>query len=332
MDAAVGAYSGEIAALATAFCWTLSAVFFTEAGKRIGSMSMNLLRLVAAFGMYVAYGALVRGLPLPTDAPPERWKWLLASGAVGFVFGDLCLFRAYLIIGPRLSLLTMTLWPPIAALSSWAILGDRMDAGEWLGMLVTMAGVALVVSERRGEPGLERPAGYAWGLVLALLGAVGQAVGLVLSKPGAQGYDSFAAAQIRVIAGMAGFALLFVFTRWWPKFFASLKDGPGVLHSTLGALAGPFIGVSLMLYAGTHAHTMGVAATLMATTPIIIIPFSVYLYKERFTVRAVLGAVVAVAGVGLLVGRQAPKRPVAPAAAITAPAEHSAKPDSAAGK
>lgn len=300
----VHTYSGELAALATACCWTLSAVFFTEAGKRIGSMSMNLLRLLAAFGMYVVYGAVMRGLPFPTDAEPERWKWLLASGLIGFVFGDLCLFRAYLIIGPRMSLLTMTLWPPIAALASWALNGDRMAGGEWLGMAVTLAGVALVVSEKSGSPGAARPADYSWGLLLAVLGAVGQAVGLVLGKPGTVGYDSFAAAQIRVLAGMAGFALLFCFTGWWPKFFASLKDRPGVTHSCLGAFTGPFVGVSLMLYSAAHARKMGVAATLMAITPILIIPISVFLYKERCSLRSVLGAVIAVAGVSVLVLQQ----------------------------
>ncbi|MBE7466115.1 MAG: DMT family transporter [Planctomycetes bacterium] len=292
-------YPGETAALATAACWTVSALFFAAAGKRIGSLALNQIRLFMAFALLCLYGALVRGHALPGDATPEAWGWLALSGFIGFTLGDLCLFRAYLLVGPRVSMLVMSLWPPMAALFGWALLGERLRPTDWLGMALTLAGVAWVVLERQPaaqeQPAAERPKGIA----LAFGGAVGQALGLVIGKFGMGAYDPFAATQIRVVAGIAGFAVLFACIGWWPRVWNALSDRRGMLYSFGGAFAGPFLGVGLSLLAVQHTAT-GVAATIMALVPVLIIPFAVWLHKDKVTLRAVLGAVLAVGGVALL--------------------------------
>ncbi|HSN54102.1 MAG TPA: EamA family transporter, partial [Candidatus Sulfomarinibacteraceae bacterium] len=61
----------------------------------------------------------------------------------------------------------------------------------------------------------------------------------------------------------------------------------------------PFLGVSLSLLAVKYTEA-GVAATLMALTPVLIIPVSVLVFREQVARPAVLGAVVAVAGSALL--------------------------------
>ena len=80
---------GELAALGTAVCWAGSALSFDAAGRRIGSLSVNLLRLPIALTALAAVGYVTRGLPLPTDATAEAWLWLSVSGLIGFAFGDL---------------------------------------------------------------------------------------------------------------------------------------------------------------------------------------------------------------------------------------------------
>ncbi len=293
--------------MGTAVCWTASSLAFAAAGRRIGSLSLNLIRLVLAFLFVTAYCAAARGLPLPTDASPRAWAWLSLSGAIGFVFGDLCLFRALMLLGARVTMLIMALVPPIAATLGWLWLGERLGRADLGGMALTLAGVAWVVLERRpageGAPRAGGPEEAAeprtWGLALALLGAVGQAVGLVISKVGMGAYDPFAATQIRILAGIAGFSLIFSAVRWWPRFLEGVRDRAGMRLAALGALAGPFLGVSLSLIAIQRTHT-GVAATIMATPPVLLIPAVILLHREAVSLRAVLGSLVAVGGVAVL--------------------------------
>ena len=138
----MGSYWGEIAALGTAACWTVTSMAFESAGKRIGSMAVNLIRLVMALGFLTVWGAIVRGQALPLDASGHNWLWLSISGLVGFAIGDLCLFRAFVLVGARISMLIMSLVPPITALTGWLLMGEVLSALDWVGMTITIAGVA----------------------------------------------------------------------------------------------------------------------------------------------------------------------------------------------
>jgi drug/metabolite transporter (DMT)-like permease len=289
---------GELAALGAAICWTASSLAFTAAGRRIGALSLNLIRLVMAFGLLTALCWIRRGLPLPTDAAPSAWGWLLISGVMGFVFGDLCLFKALILVGPRISMLVMALAPPIAAVLAWLWLGETLEAMALAGMALTLVGIVWVVLERKdGEAGRRRadPAGVA----LAFCGAVGQAVGLVLSKLGMKDYDPFAATQIRVIAGMVGFMLIVFAVKWWGRVLLGLRDRDGMRMAAAGSILGPVLGVGFSLVAIQRTQT-GVAATLMSIPPVLIIPAVILIHREAVSPRAILGAMVAVVGVAVL--------------------------------
>ncbi|MBI5489109.1 MAG: DMT family transporter [Deltaproteobacteria bacterium] len=292
-------HAGELAALGTACCWTLTAMIFESAGRRVGSLPVNLLRLVIGLAFLAAFGAVVRGTPVPTDAPPRAWLWLSLSGLVGLTLGDLCFFRALVVLGARLSILLMALVPPLTALIGWAVLGERLEALDWLGMALTVGGVVWVTLERRpAEEG--RPARIsASGLLLGLGAALGQAVGLILSKFGMGSYDAFAATEIRVMAGLAGFGVVFAVLGWWSRVGAALRDGTAMARIGLGAFFGPFVGVSLSLYAVQHAPA-GVAATIIEIQPVLILIPAALVLHERITIRAAAGAVLAVGGAALL--------------------------------
>lgn len=295
---------GELAALGTALCWSLTAVFFAAAGARIGSLSVNLIRLVMALVMLSLYQAIARGMALPLDASAYAWTWLSVSGLIGFCVGDLCLFRALLVIGPRLSSLLMSLAPVLTGIFGWLVLDEGLTAIELLGMGLTVGGIAWAISDRTPErPGQERTRQkLVTGVLLGLGGAAGQAGGLVLSKLGMGEYDPFAATQVRIIAGIVGFSVIFVFAGWWPRTFEALRHGTAMLYTGAGALFGPFLGVSLSLIA-VQRTVAGVAASLMATSPILVIPIVVLTRGEKVGVGGVGGAVLAVAGVALLVLR-----------------------------
>lgn len=294
---------GELAALGTACCWVVSTMAFSAAGKRIGSLSLNILRLVMAFVMVTIFSTIRRGMPLPLDAPPGTWPWLLLSGFIGFFLGDLCLFRAFVLIGPRVSMLIMALAPPIATIFGFFLLNERISPLGIVGMAITMAGVAWVVLERPDPTASkvvdisaqDRRRGY----LLGFGGAFGQALGMILAKIGMNNYDPVASGQIRLIAGIASFAMLLTVIGWWRKTRESIRDKTALAYAAMGSFAGPVVGVSLSLVSIQLTET-GIATTIMSTTPVLIIPIVVLTGQERVSARAGLGAIIAVIGVAML--------------------------------
>ena len=292
-------HAGELAALATACCWTASALAFEAAGRRVGSLALNLIRLLPAAMLLSVYSWLVRGVAFPVDASAHAWLWLSLSGLVGFTVGDLCLFRAFVRVGARVSMLLMATVPLITTLFGLLIMGELLSARQLLGMVLTVGGVSSVALERRPDAAGRMQRLPLDGILLALGGAVGQALGLVLSKVGMGAYDAFAATQIRVLAGIVGLSVVFTVIGWWPRVRRALADRKAMVSTGIGAFFGPFLGVSLSLVAIKYTYA-GVAATLMALVPVLIIPVSVLVLRERVSRLAVLGAVVAVTGTALL--------------------------------
>ena len=136
-------------------------------------------------------------------------------------------------------------------------------------------------------------------MLLGLGGALGQAAGLILSKLGLTAIHPMPANQIRMAAGILGFAVVFALTRRAGRLLVALRDARAMVWTTVGAIAGPFVGVTLSLVAVRDARA-GVAATIMALTPVLILPVVVLTGRERVSGRAAAGALLAVAGTALL--------------------------------
>ena len=267
-------------------------------------MIVNLLRLIVGFMFLSVFTWIYRGYFLPVDASGLTWIILIISGLIGFTFGDLCLFQSFVVIGARISMLLMALAPPMTAVISWIVLGEEMTLKSVFGMVITISGIMLVVLKRENK--MEKPAGRrnlrfsypVWGILLGLGGALGQSTGLVLSKFGMKGYDPFASAQIRVMAGLTGFSILFTILGLWKNTYKALSNHTAVAQLSLGAFFGPFLGVSFSLLAVQLTNT-GVAATIMAIVPVLIIIPSVIIFKEKVTLKEIFGAILAVTGVAL---------------------------------
>jgi len=297
-------YIGEIAALLTAVFWTVTSMSFESAGKKVGSLSVNLIRLVLAFVIYCVLNYFRRGAILPFDAGAERWAWLALSGLVGFVIGDLLLFQSYVIIGARIAMLIMALAPPITAFAGWLILGEMLSPMNWVGMFVTLAGISIVILKREKQDldstkKRKITTNYSVkGILLAFGGAVGQGVGLVLSKKGMGDYDAFAASHIRVITGMVGFAILILITKRYGNVWKAIQHRPAMNRIALGSIFGPFLGVSFSLLAIQHTQA-GIAATIMSIVPVLIIPPAIFLFHEKVNWKEIIGAIITVGGVAI---------------------------------
>jgi drug/metabolite transporter (DMT)-like permease len=290
---------GEIAALGTAFCWAFTGIFFAEAARRIGALRVNLLRLPLA--LVLLSGALAAtGTSLSTLSAP-RVGLLAASGVVGLTIGDLALFASLVRIGPRVVALLMALAPVFATLAGAIGLGELPGPLALAGMAVTLAGVGWVVLERRD--GQAHPFEHRGAIALGVVAAACQGVGLVLAKAGMAGeVPPLAATWVRMGVATAGMWLLALLAGRTAGL--AIVDGArrGAMPVLGGAVSGPFVGVWLSLIAARYTD-VGVAATLMATTPVLIIPLVMFTERYRPSPRAVLGALVAIAGVALLFGR-----------------------------
>ncbi len=304
-------YFGEIAALGVSVSWAMSALFFEQAGKRIGSVTVNLYKVIITALLIGLILLFVTGVPYPLYASGEAWSWLLLSGLVGFVICDLCLFYAYVTITSRFSQLIMTLYPPVTALSGWLILDEKMPTLGYLGMTVTLIGVAISIFKKDPEKGRIKLNIPMKGFICAIIGAITQGLGLVLSKQGmiyyAQNPDMseevramipFASTQIRAIIGIIGFFLIMWLSGRLHLVKESKSDFKGLKYTILGSIFGPFIGVSLSLLAVQSAST-GVVATIMATTPLVILIPHVFIFKKKVTRIEILGAIISVVGVSL---------------------------------
>ncbi len=299
---------GEIAALLTALCFSISSIFFTVAGHKFGPLTSNRLRLVIAILLLGIIHWIGYGIPLPVNASLSRWLWLGISGIVGLAIGDLFLFRAYVTIGPRLGLLFLSLSPALASVLAWLLLGEALSLASIVGIAMTLAGIAWVVLESNHNPkpqpaetGDGLPKSNLSGYLAGLVAATGQALGVVLAKPGlADNFSPISGNVIRMSAAFVAIWLVTIFQRQvLPTVRQARDQKPGLLYVLAGAVFGPLVGVSLSLYAIQNTG-VGIASTLIALPPIFLLPIGHFIFKEQITWRAVAGTVIAVIGVGLL--------------------------------
>jgi drug/metabolite transporter (DMT)-like permease len=256
---------------------------------------------VAAIFLVIAHWLLA--LPLPFHVEPERWFWLGLSGVIGLVLGDAFLFQSYVWVGPRLGMLMMSLVPVISTLLAWIFLAETLAANQVAGILLTVGGIAWVVLERTPGHGGQRDnnPNYAWGILFGLGGAFGQALGLVAAKKGLGGdFPALSGNFIRMSVAavvMWGFTIARgQFQPTWRRLAGRPRAVGGIIG---GAFFGPFVGVSLSLLAIQLTH-IGIASTLMALSPVFLLPVAYYFFKEQISWLIVAGTLAAISGVAVL--------------------------------
>lgn len=299
-------YIGELISLGVAFSWTATALLSEMGSKRMGNLSLNILRMTLALFFSVILFRLATGYALPSGATAEAIGWMLLSGLVGYVIGDYCLFQCYIIIGSRYGQLFMTLAPLAAALTAWVALGQQMTAQSILAMFITLVGIAISVLGRGDHHHVSLRLPFN-GVLFAVGAALCQGVGLVLSKIGMDHFQTtdspawlvpFSANFYRCIAGLIGFLVLMLLGGGFSPLQKAINDRKGMIMALATTIFGPFVGVGFSLMAIQYTSA-GIASTLMALTPIIIILPSYWLFRQPVTWKTVAGAVVSVVGISL---------------------------------
>ena len=307
---------GELISLGVAFSWTIAALASEVGSKRLGVFVMNVWRMAVALLFSAILLWFTFGKPYPAYASATTWLWLLGSGVVGYFFGDWCLFNSYLTIGSRMGQLFMTLAPMFAAFTAWVMIGQTLSWMSLLAMTVTLLGIAISVlgHDRDHHMSLNLPLK---GVLYGIGAAMGQGVGLVLSKIGVDHYTQdlassslvtaqsslenilpFASNMIRCVAGLLCFSSWLILSGHAGRMHESLKERRGLLAMLIAVLSGPFIGVGFSLMAVQYTAA-GIASTIMAMTPILILLPSRWLFGQPITARNLLGAIISVIGVSL---------------------------------
>lgn len=309
-------YLGHTVGIATSVLWVATSLFFTSGGRRIGSTAVNTFRMVVAVALHAATYALITGGGIWPEATTEQTLWLLASGLIGLTICDQCLFTAFVDIGPRRALLCMTTSPLFALAFGAVFLGERVGPIGLGGIGLTLAGVVWVILERdptRADK--EKHPHFMRGIVLAFIGAMTQAAGSLASKKGIghgilppeEHLDPQAATYIRLVFGLLGMAPILIYY-WGQRNSQSHarakarrigRTWVGYSLTACGAVVGPFLGVwgSLVAF---DLLDLGIAQTLLSLSPVLILPFVVFVQKEHVSPRAAVGAVLAVAGSAML--------------------------------
>ena len=305
------AHFGEILSLCVAMIWTCTAICADEASRRIGSNTVNVIRLVLGTFFLGALLWVTIGAPWPLYADSRTWMWLALSALVGYVFGDFCLFNCYIYVGARIGQLFMTIAPLMAAIAGWIMLGEAMSWKGWIAMAITLTGIAISILSRGEDHHLHTSLPLI-GILLGIGAGIGQGVGLVLSKIGMQYYAEaipadatrvatmmpFAATMIRAIVGGTGVLPPPTLSRRLHMLRDATHNRKGLMFAIIVTLTGPVLGVSLSLMAVRYANA-GIASTLMALSPVfILLPYAI-IYKKKISLRELLGVIVSVAGVAI---------------------------------
>ena len=291
-------FLGEIISLGTAFFWTFTVISFESAGKRVGSLSVNIIRLLFGF-VYLTLTVFILEGSLFPDASMYQWNMLLISGLIGLVIGDLFLFQAFVDLGGRLSLLIYCSVPIMTSILGFFIFGETFDFLTILGIVVTLTAISVVILSKREENNTYHPK-VLKGIIFAFIGAIAQALGLVFSKLGmADSLNAFAATQMRVIPAIVGFVIYITVIKKWPDVKNAFKDKIGLRWIILGSIFGPFLGVASSLAAMNYT-SIGVSTTIAQLNVVLIIPFSIFLFKEKVSKIEIIASVFAFIGVALL--------------------------------
>jgi drug/metabolite transporter (DMT)-like permease len=291
-------FIGEFSALLTAVLWSFTSIAFSHAVGKIGSIQLNMNRLLLAaifllltilifnIGYHISYNQVLN---------------LSLSGIIGLVIGDSFLFKAYKQIGVSLSILLMSFAPGLSAIMGYLFLSERLSFLGVIGMFVTLMGIVLVVSERNKSPEAKYKM-TPFGFLNGFMGAAGQAGGLVFAKlafdQGA--INGFVATFIRIFSSILIFLPVLLIFRKYKNPFVTYKKNNKALASTIGGTVfGPYLGITFSMIAVANTN-IGIAATLMSTMPVIMLPLVKYIYKDSLSWRAIIGAFITVGGVALL--------------------------------
>ena len=298
MEQWINNFQGELAALSAAFLWAISSAGYSLLGQKISPLKLNLFKGLIAIALI--FITLIISGKLQTELNLVTINLFLMSGIIGIGLGDTAFFSALKNMGARRTLLMATLSPPITALLGLIFLEEQLTFAAWCGILITGIGVAWVISERTPNAAISN-INIRQGIVWATLAAIANSTGIIISRFALLSSDIIPlwSTLFRLIGGTIIVVLLLFVQRInqgeLGKTNWSMKLLGGIFLTTFG---GTYLAIWLQQTSLKFAPA-GIAQTLLATSPIFIIPIAAQM-GEKISIRSVFGVLVAVVGISLL--------------------------------
>ena len=294
------AWMGEIASMGSAFTWAASVMLYRRYGGHLSATWLTFYKGLVAIVFFALGIWLSRGW---MEVSSAGITMLAVSGIVGIIVGDSAFFMALPKIGGALTSSIQCIAPPLSAIGAWLFLGQNLSPLHALGLLVSSVGVAAMVwFERRSTAINPEPKSFSLGVLFAVLAAVCQAGGVLLSRDALEGLPSMQGAALRI-----WFPVVVLGIYEWSRAGGTLNHFARatlkvkyIKQITLASFLGTFVGLIFMVYGMTHAP-VGIALGLTSTYPLWIVVFDVVVFGHRMRKSSVASLICSIIGIFMMV-------------------------------
>jgi len=299
--------TGMVLALSASVFWTVTPIFLASAGRRIGAYHVNILRLgmAGAALAFIAGGYLIgKGSCAVVSIPAAGLLWLTLSGIAGLVLGDTLYINALTTLGPRRTTQMITLAPIVPVAIAWLFIGERLAWPVLGGIAMIIGGITYTAAYESDPEANAEPGRFSMkGIIIAIGGTLFHGTGAVMARQAflsAPEIDPVLATAVRVVSSAIILCIFAACTGGLFRAVRQLQSPPVLLRVTMGALSGPVIG--MIFYISAFKYTpAGIVTTLSGLSPILILPIIVLRYHVKIRREAIIGTILAVAGVAVMV-------------------------------
>lgn len=299
---------GEYFGIITAFCWAVGIFPFTLSTRYFQATHINLMRLLLALFLLCPFIILKENISFSNlflFPGYQNWLWLGLSGVVGLALGDYFSFSAFKAIGAKNSSIFSTLAPGTAIIFAYLMLGEQINLIGITGILITISGIIYISLQKKDNQSKMSLVGMGHAIGAALC----QGAGLVLAK---KAYENnlieiapFHAAWLRIMASVIVLLVFAILTREINPITRNLvkpENKKGLVYLSLGTISGTVLGLTFAMQTISTIDS-AVAQTIFSLVPVFAIPLAYFFHKEKITLSIILGALIAIAGVIVLIWR-----------------------------
>lgn len=291
---------GQILALITASCWACNSVAYRYLGQKMDSSFLAHVRMWMAVPIILSI-SLIANNGFPQNVSTQTIIFLLLSGFFGYFVTDMLMFKAYVYLGSRESLVILNLAPVSSAVISWFLFSEKLSIVQMLAIAMTISGIMIMVldeSRRSGEKKDREKVKL--GIVLAVFGALFQSVSYILAKYALNDIDALSSNMLRNVGGLAAFIVYgFFFQKTFFSDMKVFKDKKLLIILLISVIIGPVAGMSCQMQAMNLAP-VGIVTAISQVSPVLLLPIDKFVLKKKLSGASITGTMISIMGVALL--------------------------------
>jgi len=290
---------GEVFALVCALMWASAVVIYKHVGESMSANTLNLVKNIIGLALLFPTALLFEGLSLPL-LNNRDWLILIASGYFGIAVADTWYLQALRNLGAGRTAIVASLYSPFVVILSIIFLHERLALWQWIGFVMVLAGILVVVYQRRYQS--VDHAALIKGILLASASVFLTAAGVVAMKPILANTGFFWMVSLRMLAGVIGMLIFLGIRRQLLTTSRSIINGEHRWrYIILASVFGSYLAMLFWLGAFKYADA-SVASVLNETANIFIVLMAWLFLKEDLTKRKMVGVSLTFGGVLVFLG------------------------------